>query len=70
MSMTPTEIAYKVAALLAGEDSPEVRANVAARIAVCPLPNVSMTLEEFAAAVNDCGGAEAVRRFAIRRYHN
>lgn len=71
--MTLAELAYRMAVLLAGDDTPELRAQFDAFVALNPPPPTSpfvrrMTVAEFNAHVDACGGAEAVRRSALRYY--
>jgi hypothetical protein len=68
--MTLEELALKLAVLVVGEDSPELRADLAAYVAAQPPPlePLAMTDEQFDVIVADCGGAEAVRRSAFAYY--
>jgi hypothetical protein len=72
--MTLSEFANKMAVLLGGEDAPKFRARLDEYAALHPPPPgfsdafLSLTADEFDAAVEDCGGAEEVRRSARAYY--
>jgi hypothetical protein len=69
--MILAELVHKLAVLLAGENTPEVRADIDAYLAANPPPpcsSLSMTPEEFDAYLDACGGPEVVRRSARAYY--
>jgi hypothetical protein len=70
-NMTFTELADKMATLLGGKDALEFRARLNEYVALHPPPLDafrSLTAEQFDAAVERCGGPEAVRRSARAFY--
>lgn len=71
--MTNNEAIYKICAVAAGGDTPELRARVDEYMAACPPPSVSpeflnMTAEEFDAYVDELGGPEVLHSSALAFY--
>lgn len=65
------ELVHRFAVLVMGEDTPELRADLAEYIVANPPPlpsSVDLTHEEFDAAVAACGGTDVVRRSAMEFY--